>query len=158
MSKKKIVKIDKLIKIIEQLKKKNKIIVWTNGCFDIIHYGHIYYLKKAKEFGDILIVGLNSDSSVKKLKGNDRPIFKEKFRANVLAALEVIDFITIFNEETPYNYIKKIKPHYIVKGGDYKKEDVVGKDIVEKYGKDVIIIPYLKNFSTTNIIKKINLL
>jgi rfaE bifunctional protein nucleotidyltransferase chain/domain len=143
-------------KISEKLKKENKIIVFTNGCFDIIHPGHIKLLKKAKSFGDVLIVGLNKDSSIKKLKGKTRPIINEKDRAEVLSSLSMVDYVVLFGEKTPIKLIKNILPNYIVKGGDYKEDEVVGKEIVEKYGGKVIIIPLYKNYSTTNLIKKVN--
>jgi D-beta-D-heptose 7-phosphate kinase/D-beta-D-heptose 1-phosphate adenosyltransferase len=143
-------------KISEKLKKENKIIVFTNGCFDIIHPGHIKLLKKAKSFGDVLIVGLNKDSSIKKLKGKTRPIINEKDRAEVLSSLSMVDYVVLFGEKTPIKLIKNILPNYIVKGGDYKEDEVVGKEIVEKYGGKVIIVPLYKNYSTTNLIKKVN--
>lgn len=155
--KKKIYNLKELIPVLNRLKKNNKTIVWTNGCFDIIHYGHICYLEKAKKLGNILVVGLNTDKSVKINKGNNRPIFSLKYRAKVVSALECVDFVTYFNEKTPYNAIKKIMPHYIVKGGDYNPENVVGKDIVEKYGFGVVIIPFEKGFSTSNILKAIDI-
>ncbi|RAX53844.1 bifunctional heptose 7-phosphate kinase/heptose 1-phosphate adenyltransferase [Helicobacter sp. 16-1353] len=142
--------IDNLL-LIENLKKDGKKIVFTNGCFDIIHIGHISYLKKAKSFGDILVVGLNSDNSVRILKGKNRPINNEKDRAFVLASLSCVDFVVIFDEETPYNLIKKIKPDILVKGGDYNGKDVVGSDIV----KDTRIVEFIPNMSTTNIVNKI---
>ncbi|MCM8804204.1 MAG: D-glycero-beta-D-manno-heptose 1-phosphate adenylyltransferase [Candidatus Omnitrophica bacterium] len=142
-------------KISEKLKKEGKIIVFTNGCFDIIHPGHIKLLKKAKSLGDVLIVGLNKDKSVKKLKGEKRPIIDEKGRVEILSSLEMVDYVVLFGDRTPKRLIKEILPDYIVKGGDYKKQEVVGKDIVEKYGGKVVIIPLYKKYSTTNLIKKI---
>ncbi|MDI3547541.1 MAG: D-beta-D-heptose 7-phosphate kinase / D-beta-D-heptose 1-phosphate adenosyltransferase [Halanaerobiales bacterium] len=140
--------------ITEKLRNKKKII-FTNGCFDILHSGHIAYLKKAKELGDILIVGLNSDNSVKKIKGEKRPIISLNNRIKILEELSVIDYIVVFDEETPYNLINEIKPDIIVKGGDYTAKEVVGRDIVEKYGGEVKILPYFSGESTTNIINKI---
>lgn len=151
---KKILSIDELTEILKNNDKNNKI-VFTNGCFDILHIGHIRYLKEAAKYGDIFIVGVNSDASVKKLKGESRPIVPEEDRMEMLAALDFVSYIVKFEEETPYEIIKKIKPFYIVKGGDYKKENIVGLDIVQSYGGDVIVLPYLKNRSTTNIIRKI---
>ena len=143
-----------IIQEIEKEKKQGKRIVFTNGCFDIIHVGHVTYLTKAKELGDILVIGLNSDSSVKKLKGPSRPINNQKDRELVLAALRFVDYILIFEEETPLNLIKSLSPDIIVKGGDYKEEEVVGgKYIINKGGK-VIIIPFVEGKSTTNIINK----
>lgn len=135
---------------LKKLKKDGKKIVFTNGCFDIIHAGHVKYLREAKSLGDILVVGLNSDSSVKKLKPQ-RPINSEKERAEVLASLEMVDFVTLFKEETPYSLIKLLKPDVLVKGGDWKVEDIVGADIV----KEVYSLPYVEGFSTTGIIEKI---
>lgn len=126
-------------------------IIFTNGCFDILHAGHVDYLQKAKALGNYLIVGLNSDESVRRLKGDKRPINDEQSRKKVLEELKCVDEVIIFTEDTPYELIKIVKPDIMVKGGDYKPEDVVGKDLV----KHVKIIPYLKNYSTTNIINKI---
>lgn len=137
--------------LIKKLRNKNKKIVFTNGCFDILHKGHVYYLQKAKELGDILILGLNSDSSVKRLKGETRPINKEIDRAYVLEALSCIDYIIIFDEDTPYNLIKEVMPDILVKGGDYKIENVVGRE----FAKEVTLINFQEGYSTTNIIKNI---
>lgn len=130
-------------------------IVFTNGCFDILHLGHIDYLSKAKEYGDILIVGLNSDDSVKKIKGVQRPINDEKGRATLLAALCFIDAVVLFNEETPYNLIKKIQPDVLIKGSDYKIEEIVGYDIITEKGGKVVTIDLVKGYSTTSIEQKI---
>ncbi|HOX55248.1 MAG: D-glycero-beta-D-manno-heptose 1-phosphate adenylyltransferase [Candidatus Omnitrophica bacterium] len=148
--------LEALSRVLSSLKKKNKTVVFTNGCFDILHYGHAKYLEDSKKLGDCLVVGLNSDSSVRSLKKDkNRPINHELDRASVLASLASVDYIVIFNEPTPLKLISKLKPDIIVKGGDWKKDDVVGKDIVESYGGRVQIIPYLKGYSTTNIIKSI---
>ena len=138
--------------IVSRERRFNKTIVFTNGCFDILHIGHVTYLKKAKSLGDILILGLNSDDSVKRLKGDSRPINSEKDRAGILEALEFIDYIVIFNEDTPYDLIKAIQPDILVKGGDYKAEDVVGRE----FSKKVEIIDFVDGYSTTNTINKIN--
>ena len=130
-------------------------VVFTNGCFDILHAGHVSYLKQAAALGDVLIIGLNSDDSVRRLKGLDRPVNNVIDRAAVLGALECVDYITVFDEDTPYNLINMIKPDILVKGGDYKPEDVVGKDIVEAYGGRVEILPFVDGKSTTSIIRKI---
>ena len=116
------------------LRRKGKKIVFTNGCFDILHVGHVDYLSRAKRLGDVLVVGLNSDSSVKKIKGKDRPINKESDRAKVLASLYFVDYITSFGETTPGNLIKKVRPDILVKGGDWKIEDIVGSSFVRSYG------------------------
>lgn len=144
-----------LKRILEDVRKKRKTIVFTNGCFDILHPGHINYLKKSKSLGDILIIGLNSDSSVRKLKGKGRPITTQKKRAEMLASLEFVDFVAVFNELTPIKLIKKIKPHVLVKGADWKKKDVAGKRFVESYGGRVRRLPYIKGYSTTSLIKAI---
>ncbi|WP_295162707.1 D-glycero-beta-D-manno-heptose 1-phosphate adenylyltransferase [uncultured Brachyspira sp.] len=149
---KKILNIIELNNVLDTLKKENKKIVFTNGCFDILHRGHVEYLQKSRELGDFLILGLNSDSSVKRLKGNDRPINNENDRAAVLSALECIDYICIFDEDTPFELIKALKPDILAKGGDYKTEDVVGRE----FSKETVIIDFVDGYSTTNIIKKIN--
>lgn len=133
-----------------------KKIVFTNGCFDILHVGHKRYLQQAASLGDILIVGVNSDASVRRLKGPTRPVNNEQDRAEMLSALGFIDYVTIFDEDTPYELIKKIQPDVLVKGGDYKPDEVVGKDIVEARGGRLELISFVKGKSTTNIINKIN--
>ncbi len=150
MSKDKIVDRARLKDIISGFKSQGKKIVFTNGCFDIIHIGHIRYLREAKNLGDILIIGLNSDNSVSKIKSG-RPLIPEEQRAEVLSALYMVDYITIFNEETPYKLIKEIKPDVLVKGADWGKEAIVGRDIV----KEVHTIPFVEGVSTSEIIKKI---
>ncbi len=155
MAEKKIVQINNIEKVASNLREKGKIIVFTNGCFDILHKGHITYLYMAKKLGDILIVGLNSDSSIKRIKGANRPILPEDERAYILSALEMVDFVVVFNEDTPYELIKKVKPHILVKGGDWDVKNIVGKDIVESYGGKVFNIPYVEGKSTTNIIERI---
>ena len=145
------------ITIIEQLniwRSENKKIVFTNGCFDILHKGHVEYLSKSKDFGDILIVGLNSDSSVNRLKGETRPINNQNSRAFILSALLFVDAVIYFDEDTPLNLIENIKPDVLVKGGDYKKEDIVGYDFVVEIGGEVKTIDFVKGYSTTNIINK----
>ncbi len=144
-----------LDKKLTSLRQQGKKIVFTNGCFDLIHLGHVRLLEKSKKLGNILIVGLNSDSSVKRLKGKDRPLCPEKDRAGVLAALEAVDYVVLFSEQTPYRLIQKIKPNILVKGGDYKPKDVVGADIVKKNKGKVLIFPTLKGRGTTKLIKKI---
>ncbi len=148
---KKIITTDFLVKIINDLKYKGKKIVFTNGCFDILHRGHITYLNEAKKLGDILIIGLNSDSSVKLLKGNDRPVNNENDRAYILSNLKSVDYIIIFNEETPYNLIKTIKPDILVKGGDYKISEVVGREFAD----ETIVLPFIEGYSTTQLINKV---
>lgn len=139
-----------LKQVSDRYKSEGKKIVFTNGCFDIIHIGHIRYLKEAKKLGHILIIGLNSDSSVSRLKSN-RPINIESHRAEVLSSIEMVDYVTIFSEDTPYELLMVLKPDVIVKGGDWKREDIVGSDIVP----EVYSLPYINGVSTTEIISKI---
>jgi len=146
-----IIKIDKLIKKIKVFRKNEKKIVFTNGCFDIIHSGHIKVLKKCRDLGDVVVVGLNSDSSIRALKGHKRPINNEKERAIVLDSIKYVDYVVIFNELTPYKIIKMIKPDFLVKGGDYKKEDVVGRE----FARNVVIVQLVEGISTTKIIEKV---
>ena len=145
----KLIERSKLDNLLSEYRKENKKIVFTNGCFDILHRGHIEYLQKARELGDLLVLGLNSDNSVKRLKGNDRPINNETDRAIVLSALECINYISIFDEDTPLELIKIVKPDILVKGGDYKIEDVVGRE----FAKETVLIDFVDGYSTTNIIK-----
>ncbi len=140
---------------IEQWKSENKKIVFTNGCFDILHCGHIKYLQEAKSLGQKLIVGLNSDASVKRLKGNDRPVNTQECRGEVLAALEAVDLVVVFEEDTPIEIISKIVPDVLVKGGDWKIEDIVGSDVVLKNGGEVKSLSFVQGVSTTSIIDKI---
>ena len=139
-----------------ELRSKNKIIVFTNGCFDILHVGHVRYLNAAKNFGDVLIVGLNTDASVKILKGNDRPVNNEGDRAEVLLALKSVDHVVLFGEKTAENLISEVKPDIYVKGGDYTLETLPESKIVQSYGGKVEFIPMVAGRSTTNIIKKIS--
>lgn len=153
--KSKIKSINSLVKIVHRLKKKDKKIVFTNGCFDLLHTGHIRYLKKAKKLGDVLIVGINSDNSIKRLKGDGRPIVSQNDRAELLSEFSFVDFITIFKENTPLNIIKKILPDVLVKGSDWKKNNIVGSDVVCNGGGSVVTVPLLKDHSTSNIIQKV---
>lgn len=134
----------------------DKKIVFTNGCFDIIHLGHLEYLSKAASLGDILIVGLNTDASVKRLKGPQRPVNNEYARAMALASLRFIDAVTLFEEDTPYSLIQLVQPDILVKGNDYKPEDIVGFDIVKAKGGQVKTIELVEGYSSTNIIEKLN--
>ncbi|MBP1672495.1 MAG: rfaE bifunctional protein [Bacteroidetes bacterium] len=131
-------------------------VVFTNGCFDVLHVGHVQYLAQAKSLGDLLIIGINSDHSVKRLKGEDRPINPENARALVLAALQFVDYVVLFEEDTPYNLIAQIVPDFLVKGGDYQIKDIVGADVVQNHGGQVITIPFVEGYSSSNIIKKMN--
>ena len=139
-----------------EIRLKDKKIVFTNGCFDILHPGHIHILSKAKSLGDILVVGLNSDLSVKKLKGDKRPLVSEDDRSRVLLSLRFVDYVIIFNELTPLKVIKKIKPDYLVKGGDYNENDIVGSDFVKASGGQVEIIKFLEGYSSSNYIDNLN--
>ena len=155
MSGTKIKKIAALVRIVSGLKRRGKRIVFTNGCFDILHFGHVQYLQRAKQCGDILVVGLNSDASVRRLKGRGRPIIKEGDRSRVLAALTCVDYVVAFNEDTPYAVIQKIRPDILVKGADWNKKKIVGADVVTGYGGKVATISFIKGRSTTSIINKI---
>ncbi|MEK6647343.1 MAG: D-glycero-beta-D-manno-heptose 1-phosphate adenylyltransferase [Candidatus Firestonebacteria bacterium] len=147
--------LDKLKKIIGFERQKGKKVVFTNGCFDLLHIGHIRYLKAAKKLADILIVAINSDSSIKKIKGELRPVYPEKERAEILSAFSFVDYIVIFAESDPIKVVSELKPDVLIKGGDWSIDKVLGKDIVESYGGKVMTIPMIKGYSTTNLIKKI---
>jgi len=146
---------DRLKETLDRLKQDGKTIVFTNGCFDILHAGHVRYLNDARNLGDLLVLGLNSDASVTRIKGALRPIVPQDERATVMAALESVDFITFFDDDTPLSLIEHLEPHILVKGGDWAEEDVVGRESVRKRGGRVVIIPETKGASTTNIIEKI---
>ena len=133
----------------------NKKIVFTNGCFDILHLGHIDYLAKAADQGDILCVGLNTDRSVRKIKGKNRPVNDENVRAIILASIAFVDAVMLFDEETPYELIKSVQPDILIKGADYKPEDIVGYDVVKSRGGEIKTIKYLDGYSTSNILEKI---
>lgn len=152
---KKIIKLKNLITIVKKLKSQNKKIVTTNGVFDILHLGHVKYLEEAKKLGDVLIVGINTDSSVKQIKGNKRPINNEKSRICVLAGLESVDYAFLFDEEDPRNWLEKIKPNFHVKAGDYKINQIIEKDVIEKNKGKVILMPMVRGYSTTKLIDKI---
>jgi len=142
-------------RVIMKKKKENKIVVFTNGCFDILHVGHLRYLKEAKELGDVLVVGLNSDDSVRRLKGQKRPYVNEEERAEMLLGLKPIDYVIVFDEDTPIELLEEIKPTIHVKGGDYKKEELPETKIVEENDGIVKILSLSQGKSSTNIIKKI---
>ena len=151
----KIKTLQKLIPIVQKLKKQNKKIVTTNGVFDILHLGHIKYLEEAKKLGDVLIVGVNTDNSVRQNKGDKRPINGEKSRLGVLAALESIDYVFLFDEKVPRNWLDKIKPNIHVKAGNYKLSQIIEKDVVENNGGKIRIVKVEKGYSTTELINKI---
>ena len=154
----KILSRDALIKHINIWRMFNKKIVFTNGCFDILHQGHIDYLSKARDLGNVLIVGLNTDASVKRLnKSPERPINKEQARAFLLTSSVLVDAVVMFDEDTPYELIKAVQPDVLVKGADYKTEDIVGYDIVKARGGEVATIELTQGFSTTELIKKIKI-
>ncbi len=146
---------EEIHKIVLDLKSKKKKIVFTNGCFDILHAGHIQYLREAKRLADILILGLNSDESVKILKGKNRPINNQQDRALVLSELISVDYIVIFQEDTPYDLINYIKPDILVKGGDWNINEIIGSDVVLKSGGLVKSLSYKEGFSTSNLFKQI---
>ena len=151
----KIISLEALKLRVENWKSSSEKIVFTNGCFDILHRGHIDVLAKTADLGDKLIIGLNSDSSIRKLKEDNRPIVDEKSRALLLAAFSFVDAIVLFSEQTPFNLITDIKPDILAKGGDYKIEEIVGYEVVQQNGGEVITIPLTEGFSSTNIIDKI---
>ena len=140
---------------LSRLRRQGKRIVFTNGCFDLLHPGHIFTLTQAKTFGDVLVVGINSDASVKRLKGEKRPILDQASRLALLAALEAVDYVTTFDEETPLTLICALQPHILVKGGDWGPETIIGKEIVEKNGGRVVAVRYQDGFSTTDLIERI---
>jgi rfaE bifunctional protein nucleotidyltransferase chain/domain len=150
----KIVTKDQISALLPEWKKEGKI-VFTNGCFDLLHLGHVDYLEKAKNLGEKLVVGLNSDASVQRLKGSSRPITDENSRSRVMAALEFVDAVILFDEDTPLELIQFIKPDILVKGNDYSIETIVGADVVLKSGGSVETVPLVNGYSTTNVIQKI---
>jgi rfaE bifunctional protein nucleotidyltransferase chain/domain len=144
-----------LLPLLDILRATGKKIVFTNGCFDLIHTGHTRYLARARSFGDILIVAVNSDDSVRRIKGEKRPINPQDQRAETLAALESVDFVTIFDEPDPQRIISELQPDVLVKGGDWPVEKIVGRAVVEARGGKVISVPYIEGASTSGIIEKI---
>ncbi|MFN3467362.1 MAG: D-glycero-beta-D-manno-heptose 1-phosphate adenylyltransferase, partial [Candidatus Brocadiales bacterium] len=141
--------------ICERERSKGKTIVFTNGCFDILHFGHVEYLKFARNQGEVLVVGLNTDRSVQENKGDGRPILPERDRARLLAALEDVDYVVLFDEATPDNLIRQVKPDILVKGEDWREKGVVGSEFVESCGGKVVLAPMIKGVSTTEIINRI---
>jgi D-beta-D-heptose 7-phosphate kinase/D-beta-D-heptose 1-phosphate adenosyltransferase len=146
---------DVLTALIAAEKARGKQVVFTNGCFDLLHAGHVKYLQKARSLGDLLVLGLNSDASVRRLKGENRPLIGEEERAHILAALDCIDYVVLFDEDTPLELITALKPHILVKGGDYTPEGVVGREVVEACGGRVELVTFVEGKSTTNIIERI---
>ena len=155
MDRKKIKKIGELKEIIARGKARGKKVVFTNGCFDILHLGHIRYLRKARSLGDILVVGLNTDRSVRQIKGEKRPIVPQKERAEVLAALEFVDYVVLFDEPDPFSLIGKVQPTILVKGADWPKDKIIGREAVEKAGGRVVRIPLVPGVSSSGVIEKI---
>ncbi len=151
----KVLSLDQALKKVEEWKSGNDTLVFTNGCFDILHVGHIDYLSKAKDLGSKLVIGLNSSESVNRLKGPTRPINSTESRSLMLAAFEFVDLVIVFDEDTPMNLISNIKPNILVKGGDYTIDTIVGSKEVIEYGGIVEVIPFLEGYSTTNIVTKI---
>ena len=140
--------------ILQKLRSKGRKVVFTNGCFDILHPGHVSYLERASRMGDVLVIGLNSDRSVKAIKGRGRPINMERDRAYVLSALSFVDYVVSFGEDTPERIIRKLKPDVLVKGGDWKLKEIVGGDFVRSRGGRVASIKFLKGYSTSSLIEK----
>jgi D-beta-D-heptose 7-phosphate kinase/D-beta-D-heptose 1-phosphate adenosyltransferase len=152
---KKIQPLKKLIKIREELKPQGKTVVFTNGCFDLLHRGHIHLFREAKKLGDVLLVAVNDDASVKEIKGAFRPVFPLAERLEVLEAVEDIDYLTSFSEQTPQKIIASLLPDVLAKGGDWSPEEIVGRSEVEEAGGEVVVIPYLKGYSSSAVIEKI---
>jgi len=147
--------VDELSAISAQARKAGRVVVFTNGCFDLVHRGHIHMLRQAKALGEILIVGINSDVSVKSIKGRERPITPEVDRIELIAALEMVAYVVAYDEPDPYRVIAAIQPNVLVKGGDWSADKIVGADVVEQNGGRVAVIPFLPGFSTTQIIERI---
>lgn len=147
--------LSELVKIRKDLRQGGQRVVFTNGCFDILHRGHIEYLKEAKQLGDVLIVAVNSDDSVRRLKGEARPIMAEEDRAVLLSALEAVDYVIIFNEDTPVPLLRVLRPDILVKGGDYPENEVVGAEVVRQYGGGIVVARRTDGVSTSEIIEQI---
>jgi len=144
-----------VVAVAAEARRRGKRVVFTNGCFDVLHRGHVHLLRQARALGDLLIVGLNSDRSITAIKGPGRPIMDETSRVELIAAMEMVDYLVVFDEADPYKLIEAIKPDVLAKGGDWPMDQVVGADVVEKSGGRVVLIPYLEGFSTTKIIERI---
>ncbi len=152
---KKVVKLEKAVSLVTSWKAKGGRVVWTNGVFDLLHQGHIEYLCEARALGDHLVVGVNTDASVRRLKGPSRPIHDQNSRALQLAAMQAVDLVILFEGDTPLPEIETIQPDYLVKGGDYDPEQIVGGNFVKGHGGQVVVIPFVDGFSTSRIIEKI---
>jgi len=155
MGREKIKNLSQAQRIVARLKAKGKKVVFTNGCFDVLHVGHVRYLRKAKSYGDVLVVGLNTDRSVKQIKGEKRPILPEKERGEILAALEFVDYVIPFDTPDPLRLIEALKPNVLVKGADWPRDRIVGREIVEKIGGRVVRVPLVPRASSTEVIEKI---
>ena len=147
--------LSEVAEIAAQARQQGQSVVFTNGCFDLLHRGHVHILREARASGDLLIVGINSDTSVRSIKGPLRPILPQTDRIELIAAMEMVDYVVLFDEPDPYRVIAAIKPNVLAKGGDWSAEKIVGADIVEQNGGRVAVIPYLPGFSTTEIIERI---
>ena len=152
----KILDLPALLVQLERRREKHPVVVFTNGCFDLVHRGHVDYLSRARDLGDLLVVGLNSDASIRRLKGPERPIANQQSRATVLAAFAFVDYVVLFEDDTPLHLIETIRPDILVKGADYSRETVVGGDFVEAYGGKVALLSLIEGESTTNLIKRMN--
>lgn len=150
-----VIPLKQLVKVVQGLRRKGRRIAFTNGCFDLLHVGHVDVLERIKRESDCLIVAVNSDAGVRRLKGHGRPLVPGRERARLLAALKPVDYVTIFSEPTPLKVIKAIRPDLLAKGGDWKPEEIVGREVVESYGGRVLVVPYLKGHSTTRLIQRI---
>ncbi len=153
--KEKVVSLPALKRRLNTLRRERKRIVFTNGCFDLIHPGHVRYLRAAKKLGDVLVVGLNSDASVRRLKGRGRPLVPQRDRCEVLAALEMVDYVTVFGDDTPYDLIKQVQPDVLVKGRDWQPDEIVGADIVRARGGSVRSLRFARGYSTTGLVERI---
>lgn len=147
--------LDALARIVSRARRDGKRIVFTNGCFDLLHRGHVHLLRQSKALGDLLIVAINTDRSAKAIKGLARPVLSEQDRVELIAAMEMVDYVTLFDEPDPTRLIEVLRPNVLAKGGDWSVDKIVGSDIVQKAGGKVAVIPYLKGFSTTEIIQRI---
>jgi rfaE bifunctional protein nucleotidyltransferase chain/domain len=141
--------------IVVAARNDGKRVAFTNGCFDLLHRGHVHVLREARACGDVLIVGINSDESVKQIKGPARPVLPESDRCELVGAMEMVDFVVLFNEPDPYILISAIRPDVLVKGGDWNTDKIIGGDLVEEAGGEVVVVPYIKGFSTTEIVERI---
>lgn len=150
----KIKRLDELASIVQAAKAEGKKSVFTNGCFDLLHRGHIYLLREARRLGDLLVVALNTDRSIRLLKGPERPVVPENERAELIAALEMVDYVILFDQLDPCDLIERLKPDVLVKGGDWPQDQIVGRDLVEQNGGTVFVIPYLEGHSTSKLIER----